>query len=616
MMKNVLVLSAILALVACTKNGSGGGLGSGGTGIRGDGGSAGSGSGGAASGGSGSGGKASGGTLGDGSGGRGSGGSGSGGRVAASGGSATGGSATGGGLAGGSGGAKSGSGGNTPSGSGGAPSSGDNSVLQRNNHLSRDGLFTQSALAKSAVMAAANATMDATFPFSGSMWASPLYVENGPDGKGVFIVATTGNDVMALDETDGHTVWKTNIGSAPAANQSSGAKCGNIHPLGIISTPVIDSKARRIYVAGAVGTTAIAGHEIHALSLDDGTDTASGGWPVDVTTLAAGSTTFASMVAYQNQRAALTLVNGILYVAYGGHSGDCGNYHGWVIAVDTTDATKTGAWATEGEGEAVWAPGGLPSDGTSVFAVTGNNTGLTAPSTHLDSEEVIRLTGLATVDKPSNKNAFYPTRWQAMDGTNDYDLGASNALYVEVPGATPSKYVIALAKDGHMYMLDAGNLGGLGGQVVDFKFAGPTEGMLVRTVPAAYTDSAGAHVVLTTENAGICPEGNAVKGRVIMSVLLPAGAPPAPKVEWCAPIKIVNSSSAPTPIVTTTDGHADPIVWIISNSQLTGLDGATGTPVFTSGDTCPGVRQWTSPIAVKGRIVVGADNNLCIWSPH
>jgi len=616
MTKNVLVVAAVLSLVACSKNGSGG-SGSGG-GTPGDSGSGGSGSGGSASGGSasggsGSGGRApgSGGTVGNGSGGRGSGGSGTGGRVSGSGGSASGGSGPT-----GSGGAKSGSGGSTSPGTGGAPSSGDSSVLQRNNHLSRDGLFTQPDLAKASVMAATNGAMDATVPFTGSMWASPLYVENGPDGKGVFIVATTGNDVLALDETDGHTVWMANIGSAPAANQLSGAKCGNIHPLGVISTPVIDLGARRIYVAGAVGTTSITGHQIHALSLDDGSDVTSGGWPVDVTTLAAGSTSFASMVAYQNQRAALTLVNGILYVAYGGHSGDCGEYHGWVIAVDTADATKTGAWATQGDGEAVWAPGGLPSDGSSVFAVTGNNTGLTAPTTHLDSEEVVRLTGMATVDRSSNKNVFYPSRWQAMDGTNDYDLGASNALYLEVPGATPSKYVIALAKDGHMYMLDAGNLGGLGGQVVDFKFAGPTEGMLVRTVPAAYTDSAGAHIVLTTETSGICPAATTVKGRAIMSVLLPAGAPPAPQVEWCAPLKVVASSSAPTPIVTTTDGHSDPIVWIVNNSQLTGLDGATGTTIFTSGDTCPGVRQWTSPIAVKGRIVVAADNALCIWSPH
>jgi len=496
---------------------------------------------------------------------------------------------------------------------GSSAQAGSASVLERNGSPTRAGTWTEPALTKAA---ASKMAFDANFKatFTGAVWASPLYMSNGPAGKGAYFVVTTGNDVLALDETDGHTVWMTNIGSSPTSNGQG--VCGSIHPLGIISTPVIDATARKLYVAGAIGTSSISKHEIHQIAIEDGSDAKAGGWPVDVTTMSAGSLMFSAATMYQNQRSALSLVNGILYVTYGGHVGDCGNYHGWVIAVDTSDATKTGAWATGGGGEAVWAPGGLPSDGASVFAVTGNNTDPTAPATHLDSEEVIRLTGLAAVDKSSNKNVFFPTRWQAMDGANDYDLGASNALYLEVPGATPSKYVVALAKDGHMYMLDAGNLGGLGGQVVDFKFAGPTEGMLVRTVPATYTDSAGAHVVLTTETAGLCPGANPPKGRVIMSVLIPAGAPPAPQVEWCAPIKIVASSSAPTPIVTTTDGHADPIVWIVNNSQLTGLDAATGTALFTSGDTCPGVRQWTSPIAVKGRIVVGADNNLCIWSPH
>ena len=39
-----------------------------------------------------------------------------------------------------------------------------------------------------------------------------------------------------------------------------------------------------------------------------------------------------------------------------------------------------------------------------------------------------------------------------------------------------------------------------------------------------------------------------------------------------------------------------------------------GSSIFTSTDSCAGVRQWTSPIAVNGRIVVGADGKLCAWS--
>ena len=90
---------------------------------------------------------------------------------------------------------------------------------------------------------------------------------------------------------------------------------------------MIDPQTRTIYVAGAVGnTTTSPAHEIHALSPDDGSERP--GWPIDVTGMTSGSATFAPPP--QNQRSALSLVNGILYVAYGGHNGDCGNYRGWV----------------------------------------------------------------------------------------------------------------------------------------------------------------------------------------------------------------------------------------------------------------------------------------------
>jgi hypothetical protein len=197
-----------------------------------------------------------------------------------------------------------------------------NSVYQRNNHPSRDGHFVQPALTKTA---AATLAIDTTFAgnYTGSTWASPLYLENGPAGKGVFIVVTNGNDVFALDETTGSIVWTRNIGTPPGR---SGAGCGDIFPIGIISTPVIDPQTRTIYVAGAIGTTTtITTHQIHALSPEDGSERA--GWPVDVNGITSGTTTFTAPP--QNQRSALSLVGGILYVAYGGHNGDCGNYRGW-----------------------------------------------------------------------------------------------------------------------------------------------------------------------------------------------------------------------------------------------------------------------------------------------
>jgi hypothetical protein len=462
------------------------------------------------------------------------------------------------------------------------------SVLERNNHPSRDGIFVQPKLTK-AVAGTLKLESDFQATFTGNMWASPVYLQNGPGGKGLFFAVTTGNDVFALDETTGAKIWTHNIGSSPTAN---GVNCGGIHPLGIISTPVIDATTRTIYVAGAIGTTSISDHQVHALSVDDGTEPA--GWPVSVK-LTVGGTTFTPPP--QNQRSALSLVASKLYVAYGGHVGDCGAYHGWVVAIDTTDPTKIGGWASGGQGEGIWAAGGMASDGNGVFALTGNNTAGT--STHLDSEQAVRITGMGT-----RSDAFYPTTWRTMDA-EDADLGASSPVYFELPGSTPSNILAVVSKDGKLYLLDAGNLGGMGGQKVNFPVANGA--MSIHTAVATYATSKGRYVVFGTNSGAMCASAS---GEAIVSVLIPSGSPPKPSIAWCAPL----SGPVTGPISTTTDGISDVVIWYMNNGKLNGVDGDTGASLFTSSETCSNVRQWTSPIAVNGRIVVGGDGHLCAWS--
>ena len=81
----------------------------------------------------------------------------------------------------------------------------------------------------------------------------------------------------------------------------------------------------------------------------------------------------------QNERSAVLIVNGIAYVTYGGHYGDCGPYHGWIVGVplnatQATVATLAKSYATPASEAGMWAPGGPSSDGTSVFMATGNGT--------------------------------------------------------------------------------------------------------------------------------------------------------------------------------------------------------------------------------------------------
>jgi hypothetical protein len=483
-----------------------------------------------------------------------------------------------------------GAGGSSPTGVGGMSANG-NSVTTRNNHETRDGFFIQPTLTKAM---AAKMALDTSFmaTFSGNMWASPLYLENGPMNKGVFFAVTLSNTVYALDETTGATVWMHSIGTAPP---NGFAGCGNT--TGITSTPVIDVASRTIFVAGVVMGTGGVSHEVHALSVDTGVEKT--GWPVNVGNLM-GTGGLAFHQAAHNQRSALSLVNGILYVPYGGHVGDCNDYHGWVIAINTANPTLAAAWSTGGKGEAIWAAGGMASNGDGVFAVTGNANG--GGATHLDSEEVVHVTGMAQVNRTTG--IFFPTDWRSMDG-GDLDFGAVSPVVITVPGAAPSTLVAATTKHGHFFLLDPNTLGNStmgGGSLVDLTIAGG--GMSIRAAQAAYVSTTGVHVVMNASNT-MCPMGT--NGGVI-SVLVGPGSPPTAKVAWCA-------GGGQSPVATSTDGKNETVVWNYNNG-LRGYDGDTGASVASPTGNCGNVRTWTSPIAVKGRLVVGADGKLCSWSAH
>lgn len=461
--------------------------------------------------------------------------------------------------------------------------------------LNIDPLVTQKA--------AATTHRDETFsvPLPGSVYAQPLFVNNGPDGKTVFIVVTEQNFVIAIDATSGSQIWMRNIGNSVP---SSKLPCGNIDPVGITGTPVIDPASRTIYVAAM--TTPDGGrtkrHLIFALSLDDGLTRQ--GWPLDVSGLRYGGLSFNSSV--QNQRGALLLHGGILYVPYGGHYGDCGDYHGWVIAVPVADPKSATAWATQARGGGIWGVGGIATDGRSVFAATGNTFGAHA---WMGGEAIIRLgPGAKFSGEPADY--FTPSNWQQLDD-GDADLGGSGPVVVDVPGATPSQLVVALGKNGVAYLLDRNHLGGIGtgdgiqGEGVQSKRV--SSGRIINAA-AAYTTASGSYVVFETSGIGIgCPgrSGN------LVALRLGASAPPTINVAWC-----VDNKGRGSPIVTTTDGKSEPIVWTVGSegsNRLHAFNGETGEVLFGGGgkdEQMTLVRRFQTPIVVNGRIFVAGDNRL------
>jgi hypothetical protein len=473
-------------------------------------------------------------------------------------------------------------------------------VLQYHASSTRSGHYVDPSLTQAAVQLLHR---DATFnaPLTGPIYAQPLYVSNGPGGRAAFIVATEWNMIAALDASNGSLIWSSNLGTPVPLSQ---LPCGDIDPLGITGTPVIDATARVVYLDAMTtpddGTTKR--HRIFAVSLDDGSTVA--GWPFDVEGLTWSGATFDSSV--QNQRGALILNGGTLYVPYGGHFGDCGEYHGWIVAVPVANPAAATAWATQATAGGSWAPGGLASDGTAVFAATGNTEGVTSWG---GGEAILRLGSGATFSG-NTTDFFTPSNWQDLDA-DDRDLGGSGPILIDVPGATPSQLVVALGKNGVAYLLDRNNLGGFG--TGDGTFGEGVASLSVADAPiinasAVYTVASGTYVVFHTFGGGVgCPgdPGDLVALRI------GASSPPTLTVAWCALIFGLGS-----PIVTTTDGSSHPIVWYVGSENdnlLYALDGETGESLFAGGGAAEQmafVRRYQTPIVVDGRVLAAAEDGL------
>ena len=114
-------------------------------------------------------------------------------------------------------------------------------VTQEHNNLSRDGLYIDAAFTPAA---AAGLTRDLNFDgtISGNVYAQPLYIEGGPSGP-MIIAVTESNNVYALNATTGTVIWQRNLGPPV----TSGLPCGNINPLGITGTPVVDLASRSLF---------------------------------------------------------------------------------------------------------------------------------------------------------------------------------------------------------------------------------------------------------------------------------------------------------------------------------------------------------------------------------
>jgi len=233
----------------------------------------------------------------------------------------------------------------------------------------------------------------------------------------------------------------------------------------------------------------------------------------------------------------------------------------------------------------------------SLYVATGNTLGAAAWG---DGEAVFRL--MPDLRHSAKTTDFFAAAdWRALDA-RDADLGGTNPLPLDLPSANgPQPVVLALGKDEHAYVLDRRDLGGFGGSLAAEQVATYP----IRTAPAAYPGADSVYVAFEGRGAH-CPTPQGKGGVTVLR--LRAGTPPALDTAWCGAFL-----GAGAPIVTTTDGSANPIVWILGaegDNRLHGFRGDTGEALFEGPPLVAGLRHFQTLIAADGRLFIGADGRL------
>ena len=344
----------------------------------------------------------------------------------------------------------------------------------------------------------------------GQIYAQPLIVSNVNFPRvgrhSIVIVATTRNMVYAFDSENPaawHPIWRTNLdngGATPVPRTDYGPEYQDFtSEIGISSTPVIDKKARTIYLTAksklTVKNRPHFRYQLYALDLLTGkaklrspvliADTivndlsnhhkaANFTFVAGPTAKGSGSGSIKGIITLnaflQQQRTGLLLHDGVIYMGFGSH-GDFGTYHGWVLAYDAKRLGLLATFCTTpdwGDGGVWQSSCGLAADKDGyVYAVCGNGRGGDPGLGKLEAgpffgHAVLKL----KLDRKGRKFsvADWFTPFDIVERNHDDDdLCAGPVLLPSdkawSTGKRPSAKVGAWGKDRAYYILDTDNLG-------------------------------------------------------------------------------------------------------------------------------------------------------------
>ncbi len=309
-------------------------------------------------------------------------------------------------------------------------------------------------------------------------------------GKGthnVVYVATEHNTLYAFDADNATGVnaaplWTNSFLNAAAGVTtvpSSAVNTSDIVPeIGMTATPVIDPVAGTIYMEvktkEIIGGTTTYVHRLHALDITSGLERANSPVLIAATNYPGvgngGNDTDGTHVLWnplrEHSRPALTLLNGVIYLAYASH-GDNTPYHGWLFSYDATTLAQLYVFCSTPNGPqgGFWqGGGGATVDAQGNFYLATGNGGFNATgSTFNQSNNNFAMSCMKftpTNGIPTLVDYFSPHDESSLSG-GDSDLGSGAPLALpDSVGTVAHPHLLAMAgKGGRIYIIDRDNMG-------------------------------------------------------------------------------------------------------------------------------------------------------------
>jgi hypothetical protein len=307
-------------------------------------------------------------------------------------------------------------------------------------------------------------------------YSQPLYVAHltmALDGKShnVVFVTTVNNSVYAWDADSntangGLPLWHQNLTPSGARTPNIGdmsamGACGGHYRdfagnIGIVGTPVIDAPNNVMYLVARTVESGAFVQRLHALDIRSGNEVLGG--PVSISGsyngTSFGTSGSPSSQQLQNQRSALTLVGGTLYINWSSHC-DFGNYHGWVMGYNASTLAQITAWndSPTGSMAGIWQGGqGATVDAAgNLYFLTGNGSW---DGSDNFGESAIQLTPNAAGALSVGKY-FTPFNYLQLNNF-DADLGSAGVMLI--PG---TRLLVGGGKQGMVYVMDTNVMGGI-----------------------------------------------------------------------------------------------------------------------------------------------------------